>query len=419
MAEPSRTRLWHYFAVLGPGILVAATGVGAGDLLTAALAGSHVGVVVLWAAWLGALGKWTLSEGIARWQMATGTTLLEGWVRHLGPVLVGFFLVYLLVWSFVVGGALISACGVAGAAVWDGGDPHRAKVFWGLGHSLLGVVFVLWGGFVWFQRCMAACVGVMFVLVLAAAVMMPQVDWLQVVQAFIPQKVPAEGVAWTLGVLGGVGGTVTLLSYGYWVAHHQRQGPQGLRLCHLDLAAGYAMTALFGMAMVIIGSRFTLQKDPLLALELTRLIQQALGPWGAWAFLLGFWAAVFSSLLGVWQSVPYLFAHLCHLWGDSQPSRQEPDPESLERSWAYRGYLVFLATIPCVLLGWKVQGVQKLYAVLGALFMPFLALTLLVLNNSRWVEPRLRNPWWINLLLLGVLGLFAYLGGLKLLETLG
>jgi len=32
------------------------------------------------------------------------------------------------------------------------------------------------------------------------------------------------------------------------------------------------------------------------------------GPAARWAFLVGAWGAVFSSLLGVWQSVPYLFA---------------------------------------------------------------------------------------------------------------
>ena len=33
-----------------------------------------------------------------------------------------------------------------------------------------------------------------------------------------------------------------------------------------------------------------------------------LGTFGVYAYSLGFWAAVFASLLGVWQSVPYLYA---------------------------------------------------------------------------------------------------------------
>ncbi len=71
-------------AIIGPGILVAATGVGAGDLATGAMAGSILGLGVLWAVVLGAGLKFVLNEGLARWQLATGSTLLEGRVAHLG-----------------------------------------------------------------------------------------------------------------------------------------------------------------------------------------------------------------------------------------------------------------------------------------------------------------------------------------------
>ncbi len=49
-------------SAIGPGILVAATGVGAGDIMTASLGGSAVGVCILWAAVVGALLKWFLNE---------------------------------------------------------------------------------------------------------------------------------------------------------------------------------------------------------------------------------------------------------------------------------------------------------------------------------------------------------------------
>ncbi len=71
-------------SIVGPGMLVAATGAGAGDLLTASLGGSAVGLAIIWAAPLGAVLKWYLNEGIARWRMATGQTVLEGWIAHLG-----------------------------------------------------------------------------------------------------------------------------------------------------------------------------------------------------------------------------------------------------------------------------------------------------------------------------------------------
>ena len=71
--------LFRLMSVLGPGILMAATGAGAGDLIAASPGGSALGLTILWAAIAGAVLKGGLNEGVARWQMATGTTLLEGW----------------------------------------------------------------------------------------------------------------------------------------------------------------------------------------------------------------------------------------------------------------------------------------------------------------------------------------------------
>ncbi len=71
-------------ALVGPGILVAATGVGAGDLAIASFTGSMLGLTILWAVLLGAFLKFVLNEGLARWQLATGDTLLEGCVEHFG-----------------------------------------------------------------------------------------------------------------------------------------------------------------------------------------------------------------------------------------------------------------------------------------------------------------------------------------------
>ena len=102
--------IWQY---LGPGFVVAATGVGAGDLIAASVAGARYGTIILWAALLGGLLKFVLNEGIARWQLSAGSTLLEGWIEKLPRLVSWYFLLYLFVWAFVVAGALISFCGLA------------------------------------------------------------------------------------------------------------------------------------------------------------------------------------------------------------------------------------------------------------------------------------------------------------------
>ncbi len=414
MTASAKTNRTPWFAAIAPGILVAATGVGAGDLLTASLGGSALGLAIVWAACAGAALKWFLNEGIARWQMATGTTLLEGWVSHLGRWIQWLFLGYLLIWTLFTGGALVNACGVAGTGIWQlGPDLSTSKVIWGTIHSLVGLVLVLVGGFKLFERMMSVCITVMFVTVILTAVLI-QPDWAAVGRGIVFPRIPAGGMGWVLGILGGVGGTLTLLSYGYWIREKGRSGTAGVRACRFDLAVGYTMTALFGVAMVIIGSRLDLDKGTGglagVALDLAEQLGAVLGVFGRWVFLLGFWGAVFSSLLGVWQSVPYLFADFMALRaGVSAAQRKDLD---FTKTRAYRLYLLAIALVPLPLLGLSVRTAQLIYAVLGSLFMPLLAVTLLIMNNKvQWVGRRYRNGWITNIVLVATLVFFAYIAG--------
>ena len=405
-------RAWGgWGAVLGPGLLVAATGVGAGDLVTASLAGSEVGLVVVWAALLGAGLKWTLNEGVARWQMATGTTLLEGWHRRLGGWFSWLFLVYFFLWTFAVGGALVNACGIAATAFFTVGDAETSKIVWGVLHSIAGALLVWRGGFERFERVMAVCVGVMVVSVVMTATLIAAEAPVAVVrEMFLPAVSFTRGDwTWFLGVLGGVGGTVTMLSYGYWIREAGRRDHEGLRTSRIDLAVSYGVTAVFGVGMVIIGSRIGgTGQGARVAVQLAEQLATVLGGPARWLFLVGFWGAVFSSLLGVWQSVPYIFADFV------RARRGKPADAAiasdLQESRAYRWYLLGVAVVPLVLLWTTVRQVQLVYATLGAWFMPLVALTLLVMNNrSRWVGQSFRNGWAINGLLVVTLGLFAYL----------
>lgn len=409
-----RTASW--LSILTPGILVATTGVGAGDLLTASIAGSKAGVAILWAALVGSFMKWTLNEGLARWQMATDTTLLEGWVTRLGRWIQWVFLVYFVMWSFFVGGALVTACGVAASSILPVGDPVTSKNVWSVIHSLAGLALVWVGGFALFERIMAVFIAGKFVAVLVTAVVLVQ-DWRAVVTGLTVPRIPLGTLPWMLGVLGGVGGTVTLLSYGYWIREKGRRGEEGARICRIDLGVCYVLTALFGVAMIIIGSRVQLEGAGIrLAGQLADQLAVVLGPSGRWIFLLGFWGAVFSSLLGVWQSAPYLMADFLRLRkGQRDGSIATTRTIDLKQTAAYRAFLVALSIVPLANLFLTVERIQLAYAVMGAMFMPLLAVTLLVLNNqARWVGVRFRSAWWINAVLILTVLLFGYVGYLQL-----
>jgi Mn2+/Fe2+ NRAMP family transporter len=214
--------------------------------------------------------------------------------------------------------------------------------------------------------------------------------------------------------MGGVGGTVTVLCYGYWIREVGRTGEKDLRTCRIDLVFGYLFTAMFGLSMVIIGSTLDLHGSKgatlvmTLADQLQRAVHPSIGPALHWAFMIGAWAAFFTSVLGVWQAVPYLFADFVNIARD----RKQATIEQVDRkSTAYRAYLIFISTVPLIGLFFNFQQVQKFYSLFGAYFMPMLALVLLLMTTRRdWIGEKFVSKWPTRILLMLILIAFALMG---------
>jgi len=403
--QPNNKTRW--LLLIGPGLLVAATGVGAGDLATASFSGSQLGTAILWAVVVGGLFKFALTEGLARWQLVTGETLLEGLASRMGPWFGWLFLPYLLLWSYFVGAALISACGATLHAIFPVfDDASQGKVAFGILASLSGLLLVLLGGFKLFEKVMAVCIAVMFAIVLiTAGLLWPGTS--AVLQGLLVPTIPdaaGQGLIWTMALIGGVGGTLTILCYGYWIREQGRHSNEHIGLCRLDLGLGYGMTILFGIAMVIIGSTVEVDgKGAGLLVSLADRLEQPLGPIGRWLFLVGAFGAVFSSLLGVWQAVPYLFADTWRLMFPHAHANQTVDT----RARPYRLYLFGIALIPMLGLMMSFKEAQKLYALVGAAFIPLLAVALLVLaGNRRWMGEH-KTRWLGTSMLVSALLFFA------------
>src|SRR6187402_839949 len=157
-----------FWKLAGPGLVVAATGIGSGDVVSATVGGARYGVVLLWAIAAGAFFKFVLQEGVARWQLATGKTALEGWADHLPAWVKWYFVVYLVLWTVAVSAALTNATGLGIANLTNGAisQPWGAVL-----HSLFGFVFVWLGGYGGFEKLMKTLVGVMAFTILICAIL--------------------------------------------------------------------------------------------------------------------------------------------------------------------------------------------------------------------------------------------------------
>ena len=409
----------EWLRIIGPGILVAATGVGAGDLATGAFAGNRLGVAVLWAVVVGAALKWCINEGLARWQLVTGTTFLQGCFARWGRPFGYLFLIYLVIWTIPLATALMSACAVAVASIVPAWNTHAGRAILGIVHSGVALFLVRQGGFKLFERIMGCCIAMMFVVAIMTAVAL-RPDPQEIARGLLwPHAADSDGSGWVIALLGGVGGTLTIVCYGYWIREEQRHGVESIPVCRADLAVGYLVTALFGIAMVIIGS----QLEPIdgkgasLVITVAERLEATFGQSGRvlrWLFLIGAWGAFFSSLLGVWQSVPYLFADTCRGLTTSLRHDEEgvgDGHSDLTKTLAYRGYLYGMATIPSLgLLYDNFRDVQKIYAIVGALCIPLLSLLLLRLNRSAALG-HFRYRWPMTAALLGSVFVSVWLLG--------
>ena len=119
---------------------------------------------------------------------------------------------------------------------------------------------------------------------------------------------------YTLAIAGGVGGTITLAAYGYWLREKGWYTPKWMRVMRIDNTMAYVMTGIFVISMLIVGAEVvaaagvTLSSGDRGLLDLDTVLQDRYGPFVGKAFLVGFWAAAFSSLIGVWNGVSLMFA---------------------------------------------------------------------------------------------------------------
>lgn len=407
MSKPSIS----FWKLAGPGLVVAATGIGSGDVVSATVGGARYGVVLLWAIAAGAFFKFVLQEGIARWQLATGKTAVEGWAEYLPAWVKWYFGAYLIIWTVSVSASLTNATGLGMANLTNGALSQS----WGaVVHSLVGGLVVLLGGYNSFEKLMKILVGIMGFSILFCAVFMLGQP-LPAVKGLLIPTIPEGSGTYVLSLIGGVGGSITMLSYNYWMREEGMRGSGFLSFVRGDIAIAYLFTAVFGGSIMLIANdAFFVQGQALTNAQAVPRMAEALGTvlgtFGRLAFSVGFWAAVFASLLGVWQSVPYLYADLYGIVTRMTPEQRQ---EAVKvTSTPYRMALLFITLVPLpfAFTGQPIQVVIT-YTIVSSLFVPFVAATMLYLNNRvKWTEPVPHNSVITNLLLVGILVLFAVVG---------
>lgn len=419
-AELNEPRVRPGWNKIGPGIVAAATGVGAADLVATLTAGSRYGYMLLWAVVVGVLMKILLVEGVGRYYLSTGKTIFQGW-RTLGSWTSWYFGPYVVIWGIVYGATAMSSTALPLAALFPSVD---LKVF-AIASGLIGLALVWLDKYRLIEVIMMVLIGIMFVTVLLSAILtLPNLG--NILAGLVP-RLPSEDGAmfYVLALAGGVGGTITLAAYGYWLREKGWNKPKWLSVMRFDNATAYILTGIFVFATLIMGVELLYSAGIAISagdkglLDVSTVLAERYGHTWSVVFLIGFFAASFSSLLGVWHGVSLMFADFWTNFRRPADQLDQDDAPTLKSKPA-RFYLLML-TFPTMALLFFDQPIFLilLYGTLGALFMPFLAVTLLFLNNQkRFVPPKFRNRWFHNVLLGLTAGVFVALGANELYGAL-
>ena len=403
---------------LGPGVIMAASGIGASDIIAATVAGASCGLPLLWALVVAAVAKYFLSEGIARWQLATGSTAIEGWARSLPRFVLWTFAVYLVLWAAAVSGALLGGCGLAIENITGGAVP---RTWGGLAHGVIAFALIWFAHGAIFSRVMKPLIVLMFASIVACAAITIN-DPLAILRGLLVPSIPPAGTPHVFSLIGGIGGSVTLLTYNYLLHDEGRIGPENISVVRADLKIAYLFTSIFGISVMLIAHRvFFVPRiaitDHEAVSRMAGQLAESVGPIGFYVYSIGFWAAVVASLFGVWRTIPRVFADCYSLL----LSRAENQRDATKAgSPQFHSALAFMAliSVPFVLAGRPLLVVVA-FTVLGSVFVPFVAATLLYLNNRvRWSAPIRHNGPVTNIILGAILLLFLAVGAVELLSLL-
>ncbi len=317
---------------IGPGLVMAATAIGASHLVLAPTAGALFGFALLWVIPFSHIFKYPAFEFGPRYAVATDQSLLDGYGRVPGPA--GWALWVFLAGTVVQGVTVLAGViGVAAAVV--------AAVVPGVPLSLLSAALgvaaagLLWsGGFDGLSALSKYMLGVLAVMTVLAFVAVPPGP--SAARGLFVPAVPAGSVVLLAAILGwmptGIDVSVwhsmwALQRRVEWRERARRQsalspsdiegdeasGGRTLGVGLLDLRIGYALSFLLGILFVVLGAQVlrpigAVPQGAGVAITIARLYTDVLGGWAYPFFLLAAFFGMFSSTYGVLDGFPRAFS---------------------------------------------------------------------------------------------------------------
>jgi Mn2+/Fe2+ NRAMP family transporter len=336
--DPPRT-LREALLRIGPGMILAASIVGSGELIATTTLGAQAGYVALWIILLSCAIKPVVQAEMGRYTIASGETGLEALDRVPGPRLKVNWLVW--AWAIMVLLTLLQIGAMYGGVsqVMNLLVPAVPVAAWTLVFLAVTLAILLGGGYERIERLAMVKVGLFTVLTVLAAVAltrMPQYfSWGDVFQG-LSFRMPELGLTTAVAVFGitGVGAT-ELFMYPYWCVEKGyarftgRREPTAawrarargwIRLMHVDIGVSLVVYTVATVAFYLLGAGILHGTGQVPAARdmipvLSSIYTRTLGGWALGLFYLGAVVVLYGTIFASTAAHSRLCADMCRLMG--------------------------------------------------------------------------------------------------------
>ena len=397
----------------GPGLILAASIVGSGELIATTTLGAQVGYSALWIILLSCVIKVVVQAELGRYTIATGQTGLESFNRIPGPRLRVNWVLWLWALMVLTTGMQVGAMygGISQVlALLVPAVPVRVWLVVLLGLTL---ALLLGGAYERIERLAMIKVALFTLLTCLAAVVlmrMPQYfSWGDVLDG-LQFQLPGAGVSTALAVFGitGVGGT-ELFMYPYWCVEkgyarftgRQTDSPEWRRrargwvhVMHVDVIASMIVYTAATIAFYLLGAGVLHAKGLVPAASdmipvLSNLYTQTLGGWALWPFYAGANITLYGTIFASTAAHSRMFADLFRIMGFYAR-------DVYARRLRYRRAFVVLLSVVPVLLFLRFASPVKMVVISGiaqALMLPVIAIGALYLRRWHLPDALAPAPW--------------------------
>jgi len=434
--EPPKT-FFDTLKRIGPGIILAASIVGSGELIATTTLGAKVGYTAMWIIVLSCLIKPVVQAELGRYVIATGETGLAGFNQVPGPRAKVNWIVW--AWAAMTLMTMMQIGAMFGGVsqVMNLLIPSISVKLWVLIFLAVTLALLLGGGYERIERLAMVKVGLFTMLTFLAAMLlirMPQYfSWDAFWDGF-KFKLPGAGFADAVAVFGITGvGASELFMYPYWCVEkgyarfvgrreasaewrHRARG--WVRVMHTDIVASMIIYTVATVAFYLLGAGVLngmklVPKEGEMISTLSNIYTQTLGPWSRWLFYAGAIVTLYGTIFAATAANSRVFADMLRLMG----AFGADDAEARTR---YRNlFIVLLTVVPVGLIFIFTDPVHmvRIGGIAQAMMLPVIGLGAVYLRH-RHLPKDIQPSQWVTVGLWVAAALITWLMGYSVIEAI-